>query len=148
MVIDDLDHPHYEPAFDHNDHEDQIVQNGPELDQNHINLITPSIPQNDLQNVFFGPQQSLTEVEKNDDPLSFPHEYETMNPLIRDDGKNPSSASSEKLNHKPSNADGAALGTYTSKTTTVKPFNLNPNVNGDNSPTHFMSTFQGIKKAF
>ena len=83
-----------------------------------------------------------------DCPLSFPHEYETMNPLIRDDGKNPSSASSEKLNHKPSNADGASLGTYTSKTTTVKPFNLNPNVNGDNSPTHFSSTFQGIKKSF
>ena len=148
MVIDDLDHPHYEPAFDHNDHEDQIVQNGPQLDQNHINLITPSIPQNDLKNALnYGPQDK-NEVDKNDDPLSFPHEYETMNPLIRDDGKNPSSASSEKLNHKPSNADGASLGTYTSKTTTVKPFNLNPNVNGDNSPTHFSNTFQGIKKAF
>ena len=93
--------------------------------------------------------QSLENVEdKNDDPLPFSsHEYETMNPLIRDDGKNPSASASEKLNHKPSNADGA-LGTYTTKTTTVKPFNLNPNVNGDNSPTHFMSTFQGIKKAF
>ena len=64
--------------------------------------------------------QSLENVEdKNDDPLPFSsHEYETMNPLIRDDGKNPSASASEKLNHKPSNADG---------THEENPFNMNFN---------------------
>ena len=157
LVIDDLDHPHLEPSLDHGvpdtthelgDHENGNSQNedfglviderghpyfepgfdhkAEDIDQNAINLITPTVV-SDL----YGPQQSL------DDPFSgsSSHEYETMNPFIRDDhdGKNPSA---EKLNHKPSNADGAQT------STTVKPFNLNPN--GDNSPTHFMSTFQGM----